>query len=55
MWPAASPVGPEQRYCRVEAWNSYSHPDQLLIQVRCFDAAGTLADADFAVAYLRAP
>jgi hypothetical protein len=48
-------VGPQPRTCRNHWWNSYGQQPQVLILVYCFDLSGALADADFAVAYLRAP
>jgi hypothetical protein len=48
-------IGAPGRYCRTGALNSYSRAGQVLIQVHCFDGAGKRADANFAVAYIRAP
>jgi hypothetical protein len=50
-----SASGPEPRYCRIWAWNGYSYPPGVLVQVRCYDQAGVAADSAFALAYLRSP
>ncbi|HUQ61404.1 hypothetical protein [Lentzea sp.] len=50
-----SAAGPAPRYCRIWAWNGYSSPPKVLVQVRCYDQNGAEADADFALAYLRSP
>ncbi|WP_189256199.1 hypothetical protein [Lentzea flava] len=59
VWPGeavlVSASGPEPRYCRIWAWNGYSYPPGVLVQVYCFDQAGAAADATFALAYLRSP
>ena len=50
-----SASGPEPRYCRIWAWNGYSYPPGVLVQIRCYDQAGAAADSAFALAYLRSP
>ncbi|MGW6446629.1 hypothetical protein [Lentzea sp. NPDC055074] len=50
-----SASGPQPRYCRVWAWNGYSFPPKVLVQVRCYDQAGAPADSEFALAYVRSP
>ncbi|MET9630097.1 hypothetical protein ABZX92_21780 [Lentzea sp. NPDC006480] len=50
-----SASGPDARYCRIWAWNGYSTPPGVLVQVRCYDQAGAAADSSFALAYLRSP
>ncbi|GAA0923495.1 hypothetical protein [Nonomuraea longicatena] len=50
-----SAVGAQARSCRPLSWNSYGHPGKLRVIVHCYDAARRLADAHFALAYLRAP
>lgn len=52
---AVTAIGPQARFCRIQAVNSYSFPRKVLIVVSCYDAAGQPADATFALAYLRAP
>jgi tetratricopeptide (TPR) repeat protein len=48
-------VGTTPRYCMAHWWNSYSFPPKVLITIDCFDLVGHLADATFAVDYLRIP
>jgi M6 family metalloprotease-like protein len=48
-------LGSAERSCRPLSWNSYSYPRKLRVIVHCYDAAHRLADAHFALAYLRAP
>lgn len=59
VWPGeavlVSASGPEPRYCRIWAWNGYSYPPKVLVQVYCYDLAGAAADSSFALAYLRSP
>jgi hypothetical protein len=59
VWPGdavlVSASGPEPRYCRIWAWNGYSYPPKVLVQVYCYDFAGAAADSSFALAYLRSP
>jgi hypothetical protein len=59
VWPGeavlVSATGPEPRYCRIWAWNGYSFPPKVLVQVYCYDLAGAAADSSFALAYLRSP
>jgi hypothetical protein len=59
VWPGeavlVSATGPEPRYCRIWAWNGYSYPPKVLVQVYCYDLAGAAADSSFALAYLRSP
>ncbi|WP_219509066.1 hypothetical protein [Nonomuraea ceibae] len=43
------------RYCHLGNVNAHSAPPALLMDVYCHSGAGTLADAHFGVAYLRAP
>ncbi|RAS66725.1 hypothetical protein C8D87_10364 [Lentzea atacamensis] len=50
-----SASGPEPRYCRIWAWNGYSYPPGVLVQIRCYDQAGAAADSSFALAYVRSP
>lgn len=50
-----SASGPEPRYCRIWAWNGYSYPPGVLVQIHCYDQAGAAADSAFALAYLRSP
>jgi hypothetical protein len=59
VWPGevvlVSASGPDPRYCRIWAWNGYSYPPGVLVQIRCYDQAGAAADSSFALAYLRSP
>lgn len=59
VWPGeavlVSATGPEPRYCRIWAWNGYSYPPGVLVQIYCYDQAGAAADATFALAYVRSP
>ncbi len=48
-------IGPDARYCRTQAWNSYSFPPKVRIIILCFDGSGVRADASFALSYVRAP
>ncbi|MEV6239883.1 hypothetical protein [Lentzea sp. NPDC051838] len=50
-----SASGQEPRYCRIWAWNGYSFPPGVLVQIRCYDQAGAPADSTFALAYVRSP
>ncbi|WP_433266336.1 RNA polymerase sigma factor [Actinosynnema sp. CS-041913] len=59
FWPADSvqvtALGEEPRTCRVIALNSYTTPGQVRGEVWCHDLAGSPADADFGLAYVRPP
>jgi hypothetical protein len=49
---AASAVGTAGEHCTVSSWNSNGTPD-MVVTVRCFDAAGAPADTVFDAGYIR--